>query len=90
MKQAEIAAAMNLSPSKVNRLIVQGRRLGMLRIEVESPFQGLVELEKRMVEAGGLGSAVVAPTVPAARTRRSSMSGAPPRTSCWKHCATAT
>jgi DNA-binding transcriptional regulator LsrR (DeoR family) len=64
MKQAEVAAAMNLSPSKVNRLIVQGRRLGMLRIEVESPFQGLVELEKRMVEAGGLGSAVVAPTVP--------------------------
>lgn len=63
MKQSEIALAMNLSPSKVNRLIAQGRKLGMVRIEIESPFQGLVELEKRMIEAGGLASALVAPTV---------------------------
>jgi DNA-binding transcriptional regulator LsrR (DeoR family) len=63
MKQAEIATAMNLSPSKVNRLIVQGRRLGMLKIDVESPFQGLVDLEKRLVEASSLDGAVVAPTV---------------------------
>jgi DNA-binding transcriptional regulator LsrR (DeoR family) len=64
MKQAEIAAAMNLSPSKVNRLIVQGRRLGMLKIEVQSPFQSLVDLEKRLVETSSLDGAVVAPTVP--------------------------
>lgn len=64
MKQAEIATAMNLSPSKVNRLIVQGRRLGMLKIEVQSPFQSLVDLEKRLVETSSLDGAVVAPTVP--------------------------
>jgi DNA-binding transcriptional regulator LsrR (DeoR family) len=64
MKQSDIAAAMNLSPSKVNRLIAQGRKLGMVRIEVESPFQRLVDLEKRMMETARLASAVVAPTVP--------------------------
>lgn len=63
MKQAEIAQAMNLSASKVNRLISQGRRLGMVKIEIESPFQRLVEFEKRLVESTGLVSAVVAPTV---------------------------
>ena len=64
MKQSDIAAALNLSPSKVNRLIAQGRKLGMVKIAIESPFQRLVDLEKRLIEAGGLGSAVVAPTVP--------------------------
>jgi DNA-binding transcriptional regulator LsrR (DeoR family) len=63
MKQAEIALAMNLSPSKVNRLIAQGRRLGMVKIEINSPFQGLVDVERRLVEASGLASTVVAPTV---------------------------
>lgn len=63
MKQADIALAMNLSPSKVNRLIAQGRKLGMVRIAIESPFQGLVDVEKRLVEASGLAGAVVAPTV---------------------------
>lgn len=63
MKQSDIATAMNLSPSKVNRLIAQGRKLGMVRIEIESPFQRLVEFEKRLMEAAGLASAVVAPTV---------------------------
>jgi DNA-binding transcriptional regulator LsrR (DeoR family) len=44
MKQSEIAQSMNLSPSKVNRLISQGRKLGMIRIAIESPFQRLVDL----------------------------------------------
>ena len=64
MKQAEIALAMNLSPSKVNRLIAQGRALNMVKIEIESPFQRLVDIEGRMIKAAGLASAVVAPTVP--------------------------
>ena len=63
MKQNEIAEAMNLSASKVNRLIAQGRKLGMVKIEIASPFQGLVDIEKRLIEAAGLASAVVAPTV---------------------------
>ncbi len=63
LKQADIAKAMNLSPSKVNRLIAQGRKLGMVKIEIESPFQRLVDLEKRLTEAAALASAVVVPTV---------------------------
>ncbi len=64
MKQSEIALAMNLSPSKVNRLIAQGRRLGMVKVAIESPFQPLVDLEKRLAETGSLSACLVAPTVP--------------------------
>ncbi|HUG61032.1 MAG TPA: sugar-binding transcriptional regulator [Methylomirabilota bacterium] len=63
MKQSDIALALNLSHSKVNRLIAQGRKLGMVKIEIESPYQSLVDVEKRLIEAAGLASAVVAPTV---------------------------
>jgi DNA-binding transcriptional regulator LsrR (DeoR family) len=63
MKQNDIAAALNLSPSKVNRLIAQGRKLGMLRIAVESPFQRLVDIEKQLAEVAQLATAIVTPTV---------------------------
>lgn len=63
MKQNDIAAALNLSPSKVNRLIAQGRKLGMLKIAIESPFQLLVEIEQKLVAFSGLQSALVTPTV---------------------------
>jgi len=63
MTQAESATRMNLSPSKVNRLIAQGRKLGMVRISIESPFQTLVELERKLTTIGGLADAVVTPTV---------------------------
>lgn len=63
IKQNDIAASLNLSPSKVNRLIAEGRRLGMLKIAVESPFQRLVDLETRISESSGLASAIVTPTV---------------------------
>jgi len=63
MKQSEIAQAMNLSPSKVNRLISQGRKLGMVKISIESPFQSLVDLEREVAAMGGLSSSVVTPTV---------------------------
>ncbi|WP_180901681.1 sugar-binding transcriptional regulator [Martelella soudanensis] len=62
-KQSEIAEMLNLSTSKVNRLISQGRLTGMVKIAIESPYQGLVDLEKALVSATGLGSAVVAPAI---------------------------
>ncbi|RST85365.1 sugar-binding transcriptional regulator [Aquibium carbonis] len=62
MKQSDIASAMNLSASKVNRLIAQGRKLGMVKISVESPFQRLVELEKRLTDSRGVSS-IVTPAV---------------------------
>src|SRR5690606_4411473 len=63
MKQNEISQRMNLSPSKVNRLISQGKNLGMVKISIESPFQSLVELEHKLVGVGGLSDAVVVPAV---------------------------
>jgi DNA-binding transcriptional regulator LsrR (DeoR family) len=62
-KQSDIAEALNLSTSKVNRLIAQGRKLGMVRIEIESPFQRLMEIERLLKQVARLASAIVAPTV---------------------------
>ena len=39
MKQSDIAARLNLSTSKVNRLITQGRKLGMVKIAVDGRFE---------------------------------------------------
>lgn len=64
LTQQAIASQLNLSTSKVNRLIAQGRKLGMVRIDIESPFQRLVELEQQLIDLAGLVSTVVTPTVP--------------------------
>lgn len=63
MKQNDIAETLNLSPSKVSRLITQGRRLGMVKIAVESPYQRLVDIEKQLKGFADLTNAVVTPTV---------------------------
>lgn len=63
MKQNDIAETLNLSPSKVSRLITQGRKLGMVKIAVESPYQRLVDIEKQLSRFAALSTAVVTPTV---------------------------
>ena len=40
MKQSDIAKKLNLSTSKVNRLITQGRSLGMVKIAIEKSLSG--------------------------------------------------
>lgn len=62
-KQSEIATMLNLSTAKVNRLIKQGRELGMVNISITSPYQRLVELERRLSARWALESAVVTPTI---------------------------
>lgn len=62
-KQSEIAEALNLSHSKVNRLIAQGRKLGMVKINIESPYQRLTDLEGKLAAVAGLRDAVVTPSV---------------------------
>jgi DNA-binding transcriptional regulator LsrR (DeoR family) len=64
LKQSEIAAALNLSPSKVNRLIALGKRNDLVRIDIRTPFQRLNELEQQLIRNTGLSSAVVAPATP--------------------------
>ena len=63
-KQSEIAQALNLSTSKVNRLIMQGRQMGMVEIEIKSPFQRLSDIEHELVDRSSLSNAVVTPAVP--------------------------
>jgi DNA-binding transcriptional regulator LsrR (DeoR family) len=62
-KQSEIATLLNLSTAKVNRMIKQGRELGMVNISVTSPFQRLVELEKQLSSKWQLENVLVTPTV---------------------------
>ncbi|WP_152827458.1 sugar-binding transcriptional regulator [Fertoeibacter niger] len=62
-KQAEIAEAMNLSTSKVNRIIAQARRSGMVKISIETPFQRLMEIEQKLAATGLVREAIVSPTV---------------------------
>jgi len=62
-KQAEIAEEMNLSTSKVNRIIAQARRSGMVKISIETPFQRLMDIERQLAATGLVKSAIVSPTV---------------------------
>jgi len=64
MKQSDIALRLNLSTSKVNRLIAQGKRMGMVKIVIESPYQPLVDLENGLIASTDLAHAVVTPAVP--------------------------
>ena len=53
-RQAEIAEKLNLSTSKVSRLITQGRKRGMVKFSIESPFQRLMSLEEELSRSGSL------------------------------------
>lgn len=61
--QSQIAKELGLSTAKVNRLIKQGRELGMVKITINSPYQRLVELENKLTGNWDLKSALVTPTV---------------------------
>ncbi|MFC3231312.1 sugar-binding transcriptional regulator [Marinibaculum pumilum] len=60
--QAEIAKITGLSHPKVNRLIKQGRELGMVEISIRSRYQALFDLESRLREAAGLEAVRITPT----------------------------
>jgi DNA-binding transcriptional regulator LsrR (DeoR family) len=64
VKQSDIAERLNLSTSKVNRLIKRGRELGMVKITIESPFQSLLGVESQLAQATRLGKVVLTPSVP--------------------------
>jgi DNA-binding transcriptional regulator LsrR (DeoR family) len=63
--QAEIARQTGLSHAKVNRLIKQGREMGMVEIQIRSPFQALFDLETRVRQATGLDTVRVTPSASA-------------------------
>jgi len=59
--QAEIGKELGLSTAKINRLLKQARNLGYVEINLHSPFQHLLILEKELEQATGLKHAVVVP-----------------------------
>ena len=61
--QSQIATELGLSSAKVNRLIKQGRELGMVEISVNSPFQRLFDLERELTQKWDLKNCFVVPTV---------------------------
>ena len=60
--QAEIAKLTRLSHAKVNRLIKQGREMGMVEIAIRSPYQALFDLEARFKETTGLETVRITPS----------------------------
>jgi DNA-binding transcriptional regulator LsrR (DeoR family) len=59
--QSDIAKLTSLSHAKVNRLIKQGREMGMVEITIRSQYQALFDLEARFREATGLEVVRIAP-----------------------------
>ena len=59
--QKEIAEALGLSVTKVNRLLKQAREQGWVEISIHTPFQSLFELERRLRAVCGIPEAVVVP-----------------------------
>ncbi len=61
--QSEIAKELGLSSAKVNRLIKQGRELGMVQITIKSPLLRLFDLESALSGRWGLKNCLVVPAV---------------------------
>ena len=62
LTQTEIAERLNLSVSKVNRLLQQARELGYIEFIIRTPCQHLIELENRLKAIFGLQEAIVVPS----------------------------
>ena len=62
MTQAEVASRIGITRFKVNRMLAQARELGMVRIEINVPSVGRLDLERRLERLYGLNSAFVCPS----------------------------
>ncbi|MTI17297.1 sugar-binding transcriptional regulator [Rhodobacteraceae bacterium RKSG542] len=61
--QADIAKELELSTAKVNRLMKQGRELGMVHITIKTPLVRLFDLENAISKRWNLKKCLVLPTV---------------------------
>lgn len=61
--QTEIGVQLGISTPTVNRLIRQGRELGMLSISINSPYKRLLDLEKKIEQRWSLDRALVVPSL---------------------------
>lgn len=61
--QAEIAAAMQLSPTTVNRLVREGHERGLVEIKIRAPFGPEAKLAAALTRLGRIEAAEVVPAV---------------------------
>ena len=61
MTQAEIAVALGVTRLRVNQGIQKAKSLGMVKVQIESPFLSRVELQERLREVLGIEKALVTP-----------------------------
>ncbi len=59
--QAEIGLELGLSTAKINRLLKQAKNLGYVEINIHTPFQHLLQLERELETVAGLKHAIVVP-----------------------------
>ena len=64
MTQADIARHMDVTRLRVNQAIQRAKSLGMVKVQIESPFLPRIELQERLVATYGLTQAMVAPAAP--------------------------
>jgi DNA-binding transcriptional regulator LsrR (DeoR family) len=62
--QAEIGRKLGLNRIRVNRLLAQARKLGLVQIRISGRLSGCVELEERLKDRFGLEETVVVPSPP--------------------------
>lgn len=61
MTQAEIGEQLGTTRLRINRAISSARRLGIVRIAIDSPFVACLELQRALVRHYGLDAAFVVP-----------------------------
>ncbi len=63
LTQAEVGRRLGLSTTKVNRLLQQARREGMVEVTIHVPFQHLFDMESRLKAIFGIKEAMVIPRI---------------------------
>jgi DNA-binding transcriptional regulator LsrR (DeoR family) len=61
MTQADVAAALGVTRLRVNQAIQKAKSLGMVKVQVESPFLSRIELQQQLMSKLGVKKALVAP-----------------------------
>lgn len=61
MTQAEVARLMDVTRLRVNQAIQRARSLGMVKIQIESPFSTRIDAQETLKNVFGIDRAIVAP-----------------------------
>jgi DNA-binding transcriptional regulator LsrR (DeoR family) len=61
MTQADVAKELGVTRLRVNQAIQRAKSLGMVKVQIESPFLSRLELQEKLRKRLGLKSALVAP-----------------------------